>query len=120
MSAPDIILKLSNVEGYDGPTMAVRGISLKGPRAKIVTLLSSSGAGQTNVLKTISGILDLSNSSAIDRVYGTDKIVRSACAMCAREARRVPDLERAREPEIGALSVVLKHDPEPVFQDDHV
>src|SRR6476646_1556400 len=58
MSAPDIILKLSNIESYYGPIMAIRGISLEVPRGRIVTLLGSNGAGKTTVLKTISGILD--------------------------------------------------------------
>ncbi len=58
MSAPDIILKLSNIESYYGPIMAIRGISLEVPRGKIVTLLGANGAGKTTVLKTISGILD--------------------------------------------------------------
>ena len=39
MSAPDIILKLSNIESYYGPIMAIRGISLEVPRGQIVTLL---------------------------------------------------------------------------------
>src|SRR5438552_11025205 len=58
MSAPDIILKLSNIESYYGPIMAIRGISLEVPRGRIVTLLGANGAGKTTVLKTISGILD--------------------------------------------------------------
>ena len=58
MSAPDIILKLSNIESYYGPIMAIRGISLEVPRGQIVTLLGANGAGKTTVLKTISGILD--------------------------------------------------------------
>jgi branched-chain amino acid transport system ATP-binding protein len=58
MSAPDIILKLSNIESYYGPIMAIRGISLEVPRGWIVTLLGANGAGKTTVLKTISGILD--------------------------------------------------------------
>ncbi|HMH72919.1 MAG TPA: ATP-binding cassette domain-containing protein, partial [Bradyrhizobium sp.] len=58
MSAPDIILKLSNIESYYGPIMAIRGISIEVPRGKIVTLLGANGAGKTTVLKTISGILD--------------------------------------------------------------
>ena len=58
MSASDIILKLSNIESYYGPIMAIRGISLEVPRGKIVTLLGANGAGKTTVLKTISGILD--------------------------------------------------------------
>src|ERR1700688_3925099 len=58
MSAPDIILKLSNIESYYGPIVAIRGISLEVPRGRIVTLLGANGAGKTTVLKTISGILD--------------------------------------------------------------
>ena len=37
MSAPDIILKLSNIESYYGPIMAIRGISLEVPRGQIVS-----------------------------------------------------------------------------------
>src|SRR5947209_9509165 len=58
MAAPDIILKLSNIESYYGPIMAIRGISLEVPKGRIVTLLGANGAGKTTVLKTISGILD--------------------------------------------------------------
>src|SRR6202008_685681 len=58
MSAPDTILKLSNIESYYGPIMAIRGISLEVARGQIVTLLGANGAGKTTVLKTISGILD--------------------------------------------------------------
>ena len=58
MSAADVILKVSNVESYYGPIMAIRGISLEVPRGRIVTLLGANGAGKTTVLKTISGILD--------------------------------------------------------------
>src|SRR3954464_6424455 len=58
MSAPDIILKLSNIESYYGPIMAIRGISLEVPRGQIVTLLGANGAGKTTVLKTISGLPD--------------------------------------------------------------
>jgi branched-chain amino acid transport system ATP-binding protein len=54
----EIILKLSNIESYYGPIMAIRGISLEVPRGRIVTLLGANGAGKTTVLKTISGILD--------------------------------------------------------------
>lgn len=41
---PDIILKLSNIESYYGPIMAIRGISLEVPRGRIVTLLGANGA----------------------------------------------------------------------------
>jgi branched-chain amino acid transport system ATP-binding protein len=81
MSAPDIILKLSNIESYYGPIMAIRGISLEVARGQIVTLLGANGAGKTTVLKTISGILDPQKGSIeflgqpIQRMEA-DKIVR--------------------------------------------
>src|SRR6187397_2650818 len=81
MSASDIILKISNIESYYGPIMAIRGISLEVPRGKIVTLLGANGAGKTTVLKTISGILDPQKGSIeflgkpIQRMEA-DKIVR--------------------------------------------
>ncbi len=46
MSSPDIILKLSNIESYYGPIMAIRGISLEVPRGRIVTLLGANGAAK--------------------------------------------------------------------------
>jgi branched-chain amino acid transport system ATP-binding protein len=58
MTTPEIILKLSNIESYYGPIMAIRGISLEVRRGQIVALLGANGAGKTTVLKTISGILD--------------------------------------------------------------
>ncbi|MFZ5733984.1 MAG: ABC transporter ATP-binding protein [Pseudomonadota bacterium] len=81
MSANDIVLKVSNIESYYGPIMAIRGISLEVPRGKIVTLLGANGAGKTTVLKTISGILDPQKGSIefegkpIQRM-DADKIVR--------------------------------------------
>jgi len=47
MSTPEIILKLSNIESYYGPIMAIRGISLEVARGQIVTLLGANGAGKT-------------------------------------------------------------------------
>ena len=81
MSAPDIILKLSNIESYYGPIMAIRGVSLEVPRGKIVTVLGANGAGKTTILKTISGVLDPQKGSVefegkpIQRM-DADKIVR--------------------------------------------
>src|SRR5215510_9653089 len=78
---PETILKLSNIESYYGPIMAIRGISLEVPRGRIVTLLGANGAGKTTVLKTISGILDPQKGSIeflgkpIQRMEA-DKIVR--------------------------------------------
>lgn len=67
-AATDIILKLSNIESYYGPIMAIRGISLEVPRGSIVTLLGANGAGKTTVLKTISG--HPRSAERLDRVFG--------------------------------------------------
>ena len=56
--AADAILKVSNIESYYGPIMAIRGVSLEVPRGSIVTVLGANGAGKTTILKTISGVLD--------------------------------------------------------------
>jgi branched-chain amino acid transport system ATP-binding protein len=58
MMSDDVILRVSNIESYYGPIMAVRGVSLEVPRGRIVTVLGANGAGKTTILKTISGVLD--------------------------------------------------------------
>ena len=54
----DVILELANVEASYGPVQALRGVSLKVERGKIVTVLGANGAGKSTILKTISGIID--------------------------------------------------------------
>ena len=54
----DIVLQLNNVESAYGPIKAIRGVSLKVNKGRIVTVLGSNGAGKTTILKTISGIID--------------------------------------------------------------
>ena len=46
------ILKVSNLETYYGPIMAIRGVSLRRAEGSIVTILGANGAGKTTVLKT--------------------------------------------------------------------
>ena len=109
MSSPDIILKLSNIESYYGPIMAIRGISIEVPRGKIVTLLGANGAGKTTVLKTISGILDPQKGSIEfldlepyrDKLisglpYGVRKVIELARALCSE-----PKLILLDEPSSG-------------------
>ncbi|MBM3354907.1 MAG: ABC transporter ATP-binding protein [Betaproteobacteria bacterium] len=54
----EVILELANVEASYGPVQALRGVSLKVRRGKIVTVLGANGAGKSTILKTISGIID--------------------------------------------------------------
>ena len=52
------ILELANIEASYGPVQALRGVTLSGPKGKIVTVLGANGAGKSTILKTISGIID--------------------------------------------------------------
>ena len=52
-SMTDPILKVTNIETYYGPIMAIRGVSFEVPQGGIVTILGANGAGKTTVLKTI-------------------------------------------------------------------
>ncbi|MGE0153736.1 MAG: ABC transporter ATP-binding protein [Reyranellaceae bacterium] len=54
----DPILKVSNIESFYGPIMAIRGVSLELHPGSIATVLGANGAGKTTILKTISGVLD--------------------------------------------------------------
>jgi branched-chain amino acid transport system ATP-binding protein len=52
------MLEVDNVEiTYDDVILAVKGVSLRVPEGKIVTLLGANGAGKSTVLKAISGVL---------------------------------------------------------------
>ncbi|MBX3500190.1 MAG: ABC transporter ATP-binding protein [Alphaproteobacteria bacterium] len=51
-------LRVSNIETYYGPIMAIRGVSFEVRQGDIVTILGANGAGKTTVLKTVSGVMD--------------------------------------------------------------
>src|SRR3954464_1706488 len=116
MNAPDIILKLSNIESYYGPIMAIRGISIEVPRGQIVTLLGANGAGKTTVLKTISGILDPQKGSIeflgkpIQRMEA-DKIVRLGLSHVPEGREGFPFLSVRENLMMGAYP---RHDRDPL------
>jgi len=59
------ILKVTNLETYYGPILAIRGVSFEVPQGDIVTILGSNGAGKTTVLKTVSGVMDPQKGSVV-------------------------------------------------------
>jgi branched-chain amino acid transport system ATP-binding protein len=61
----DPILKVTNIETYYGPIMAIRGVSFEVPQGGIVTILGANGAGKTTVLKTICGVMDPQKGSVV-------------------------------------------------------
>ena len=52
------MLKVSNIETYYGPILAIRGVSMEVKQGTIAALLGANGAGKTTILKTIMGLLD--------------------------------------------------------------
>jgi branched-chain amino acid transport system ATP-binding protein len=113
------ILKLSNIESYYGPIMAIRGISLAVSRGQIVTVLGANGAGKTTILKTISGVLDPQKGSvelegkAIQRI-DPDKIVRLGLSHVPEGREVFPFLTVRENLQMGAY---LRTDRDGVAQD---
>ena len=83
MSASDIILKLSNIESYYGPIMAIRGISLEVPRGRIVTLLGANGAGKSTAVGLLLGLLaaDRGEASVLGHVPASPAAGQATGAM---------------------------------------
>jgi branched-chain amino acid transport system ATP-binding protein len=117
MSEP--ILKISNVESYYGPIMAIRGVSLTVPQGQIVTVLGANGAGKTTILKTISGVLDPQKGTVefegrpIQRM-DADKIVRLGLSHVP-EGREVFPFLTVREN--LAMGAFLRHDRDEIARD---
>ena len=115
----DPILKISNVESYYGPIMAIRGVSLSVPRGQIVTVLGANGAGKTTILKTISGVLDPQKGTVefegrpIQRM-DADKIVRLGLSHVPEGREVFPFLSVHENLAMGAY---LRHDKAEVAAD---
>ena len=113
------ILKISNVESYYGPIMAIRGVSLTVPQGQIVTVLGANGAGKTTILKTISGVLDPQKGTVefegrpIQRM-DADKIVRLGLSHVP-EGREVFPFLTVREN--LAMGAFLRHDRDEIARD---
>jgi branched-chain amino acid transport system ATP-binding protein len=113
------ILRISNVESYYGPIMAIRGVSLVVPRGQIVTVLGANGAGKTTILKTISGVLDPQKGTVefegkpIQRM-DADKIVRLGLSHVPEGREVFPFLSVRENLAMGAF---LRHDKAGVAAD---
>jgi len=63
----DNLLELNNISVvYSDVIQVLKGVSLKVPRSRIISLLGSNGAGKTTTLKAISGLLKPENGKVTD------------------------------------------------------
>ena len=118
-SAADPILKVTNIETYYGPIMAIRGVSFEVQRGGIVTILGANGAGKTTVLKTISGVMDAQKGSVQFegrdvRGVDPDKVMRLGVSHVPEGREVFPFLSVRENLRMGAFT---RKDPDGVAKD---
>ncbi|HEY7520519.1 MAG TPA: ABC transporter ATP-binding protein [Methylomirabilota bacterium] len=105
----DPLLRVSNLETYYGPIMAIRGVSFEVPRGAIVTVLGANGAGKTTVLKTVAGVMDPQKGTVtfegrdIQRL-DPDRIVRLGLSHVPEGREIFPFLSVAENLRMGAFT----------------
>jgi branched-chain amino acid transport system ATP-binding protein len=113
------ILRVTNIETYYGPIMAIRGVSCDVPQGGIVTILGANGAGKTTVLKTISGVMDPQKGSVIFegreiQRMDPDKIMRLGIGHVPEGREVFPFLTVRENLRMGAYT---RRDPDGVAKD---
>src|ERR1041384_4118391 len=113
------VLKVSNVETYYGPIMAIRGVSFEVRKGGIVTILGANGAGKTTVLKTVSGVMDPQKGSVLFegreiRGMDPDKVMRLGLSHVPEGREVFPFLSVRENLQMGAFT---RKDPDGIAQD---
>jgi branched-chain amino acid transport system ATP-binding protein len=116
------LLRVSNIESYYGPIMAIKGVSLEVQEGTIVTILGGNGAGKTTILKTISNVIEPEKGTIefmgerIDRMI-PHKIVRLGIAHVPEGREIFYDLTVRENLMMGAF---LRRDRNGIQADLHV
>ena len=103
------LLSLKNVEAEYGSIRALKGVSIDVKAGEIVALIGANGAGKTTVLKTISGLLPLSQGDilfkgkSIARV-SPDAIVKMGISHVPEGRRVFPEMSVMENLELGAYT----------------
>ncbi len=61
----ELVLQIENLHVYYGAIHAIKGISIKVPKGKIITLIGANGAGKTTTLSTIAGLVKAKSGKII-------------------------------------------------------
>ena len=113
------MLKINNLNVYYGGIHALKGISLKVPKGKVVTLIGANGAGKSTTLRTICRLVKSKNGEIIfnDKNItkkATDEIVKMGIAMIPEGRKIFPNLTVQENLNIGAF---IRTDKEKIADD---
>lgn len=109
MSTAPIMLELTDVDTYYGPSHILQKVSLQVNKGEIVCLLGANAAGKTTTMKTIFGLVRARNGSitfdgkSIERKLPGD-IVTSGLALVPEARRIFPRMTVLENLEMGAFS----------------
>ena len=113
------MLKINNLNVYYGGIHALKGISLKVPKGKVVTLIGANGAGKSTTLRTICRLVKSKNGEIIFNdenitKKATDEIVKMGIAMIPEGRKIFPNLTVQENLNIGAF---IRTDKEKIAND---
>lgn len=123
-ASSDTVLRVSNLESYYGPIVAIRGASLEVRQGQIVTVLGANGAGKTTLLKTISGVMNPEKGEIIyngRNIAGSDpdEVVRAGIVHVPEGREVFPLLTVQENLSMGAFTrsdaAEVRQDEEMVF-----
>ena len=103
------MLEIRNLESGYGALRVLRGVSLKVPKGKVVTLLGGNGAGKTTTMKTVVGVIRATGGEIelegepIARL-SSHAIFSRGIALVPQGRELFPDMTVGENLELGALA----------------
>lgn len=109
MSRPEIVLEIEGLHVFYGAIHAIKGISFKVPKGKIVTLIGANGAGKSTTLSTIAGLVKARRGKIVydgREIQGLPAHVINRMGIClVPEGRRIfPNLTVMENLMMGAFN----------------
>ena len=103
------MLSLENLHVYYGAIHAIKGVSIRIPKGRIVTLIGANGAGKSTVLRAISGLArPRSGRILYDQAditgWAPENVVRQGIALAPEGRRILPHLSVYENLQLGAYS----------------
>lgn len=113
------MLKIRDLNVHYGGIHALKGINLSVPEGRIVTLIGANGAGKSTTLRTVCGLVKLSNgeiSFCGESLVGqkTTAIIKKGITMVPEGRRVFPDLTVHENLVLGAYA---RHDHKAIEED---